>query len=358
MGDQSGVESPLRRIRIRMFLLLPLAFLSSSVSGHGGVLWPPVWQDGVGRPIEELSGHIVMSEPRVRDPNSGVRVRSTKSWLTDQAYTGGVGDEFKGLGPVTNLNNPNARKFDQCRDRCAANTNPWAAPGQAPSLGGGCGIFGGNPDGCPAHKDSRPPGSVCGQEEPLGRGKRGTTSFGTDARLVEFPQMITTEWEIGSVQEVAFHTRGSHKGGYTYRLCKLPEKGRIGITEECFTRHVLEFATNFTMIKAHAKNSTGVWEKLEQTDLREGTFPCGSVWRPIGKVVKKYFVIRKDSVVVPAHLTPGEYALSLRWDVAGGNQVWVSCASVRLVGDDSVGADEDEEEYSSEEEEEEDPIYT
>ena len=111
-------------------------------------------------------------------------------------------------------------------------------------------------------------------------------------RLVEFPQMITTEWEIGSVQEVAFHTRGSHKGGYTYRLCKLPEKGRIGITEECFTRHVLEFATNFTMIKAHEKNSTGVWEKLEQTDLSEGTFPCGSVWRPIGKVVKKFFIIR------------------------------------------------------------------
>ena len=74
-----------------------------------------------------------MSEPKVRDPNSGLRVRfhchknqqhcnivtikmtnlikitlkvrSTKSWLTDQAYTGGVGDEFKGLGPVTNLNN-------------------------------------------------------------------------------------------------------------------------------------------------------------------------------------------------------------------------------------------------------------
>merc|ERR1712062_897328 len=112
------------------------------------------------------------------------------------------------------------------------------------------------------------------------------------------------------------------------------------------------------MIKAHAKNSTGVWEKLEQTDLREGTFPCGSVWRPIGKAVKKYFVIRKDSVVVPAHLTPGEYALSLRWDVAGGNHVWVSCASVRLVGDDSVGADEEYSNNSSEEEEEEDPIYT
>ena len=34
-------------------------------------------------------------------------MRSTKSWLTDQAYTGGVGDEFKGLGPVTYLSMKN-----------------------------------------------------------------------------------------------------------------------------------------------------------------------------------------------------------------------------------------------------------
>ena len=27
------------------------------------------------------------------------------------------------------------------------------------------------------------------------------------------------------------------------------------------------------------------WENFEQNDLREGTFPEGSVWRPVGKVV-------------------------------------------------------------------------
>ena len=27
------------------------------------------------------------------------------------------------------------------------------------------------------------------------------------------------------------------------------------------------------------------WESFEQNDLREGTFPEGSVWRPVGKVV-------------------------------------------------------------------------
>merc|ERR1711910_97271 len=125
----------------RMFLLLlPLALFSSTslVSGHGGVLWPPIWQDGHGRPIEELTDHVVYSEPKVRDPNSNRKVWSAKSWLTDQAYTGGWGDEFKGIGPVTNFRNPNARKFDQCNARCANTTQPWAAPGRAPSLGGGC----------------------------------------------------------------------------------------------------------------------------------------------------------------------------------------------------------------------------
>merc|ERR1712203_95095 len=225
-------------------------FLLSSVSAHGGILWPPIWQDGVGLAIEDLKDHHVHSDPLVKDPDSGLTIWHSNQWLTDQAYTGGIGDEFMGTGPLTNKENKNLKSHDRCKN--------------------------------------------------------------------------------------------------TYRLCKVPEKGRAGITEECFTKHVLEFATNFTMIKAHEKNSTGVWEKLEQTDLREGTFPCGSVWRPIGKVVKKFFIIRKDSVVVPHNLSPGEYALSLRWDVAGGNQVWVSCSSVRLVGESYLAADEDADEDEEE----------
>ena len=80
-------------------------------------------------------------------------------------------------------------------------------------------------------------------------------------------------------------------------------------------------------------------EKLEQTDLREGTHPEKSVWRPFGKVVRKSFFIRyfanlnrwrknpcclfirKDSVRVPADLPVGDYVLSLCWDVWGGAQV-------------------------------------
>merc|ERR1712110_432445 len=329
-----------------LLVLLPFALLAS-VSAHGGMMWPPTWQDGFGRPIEALTNDSVFSEPVVLDPNSGRAVKNIKSWLTDQAYTGGVGDQFKGIGPVTNDNNKNLPPGDRCRGNCVKYRNPWAAPGQAPVLGG-------NPWGCPANEDTRPPGSACGQEKPIGRGMRGTSSFGTDARLFDFPQMITTKWEVGSIQDVVWTSSGSHRGGYTYRLCKMPSGGRTAITEECFTKNVLEFATSFTMIKA-MKRGKGEWEKFEQTDLSEGTYPEGSVWRPVGKKVKSALTLRKDSVVVPSTLAPGDYVLSLRWDTSGGNQIWVSCASMRLVAGPSVRADEDQD---YDEEYEDTPLYT
>merc|ERR1711934_452980 len=342
-------KTSLRGCSIMSLALLPLAFLGS-VSAHGGVLWPPIWQAGVATPIEELTTSEAFSEPKVRDPNSGRVVKSVKSWLTDQAYTGGVGDEFKGIGPVTNDNNKNLERFDRCGKNCVKYRNPWAAPGQAPSLGGGCGVFGGNPWGCPAGKDDRPKGSACGQDKPIGRGMRGTSSFGTDARLFDFPQMITTEWQIGSIQDVVWTSNGGHHGGYTYRLCKMPSGGRTAITEECFTKNVLEFATNFTMIKGMNKADEGTWKKFEQYDLREGTYPEGSVWRPVGKYLKsKVMTMRKDSVVVPASLKPGNYVLGWRWDSSGGNQVWVSCSSMRLVPASSGRAAEDEEDEELEE---------
>merc|ERR1712180_91260 len=192
--------------------LLPLAFIGS-VSAHGGVVYPPIWQAGESIPLDEIVNDDAFTDPPVRDPNSGRAVKNVKSWLTDQAYTGGIGDQFKKEGPITNdKSKKNLRKWDRCGTNCMKYKNPWAAPGQAPTLGGGCGVFGGNPNGCPWGKDDRPAGSQCGQDEPLGRGGRGTSSFGTDARFYDFPDMITTEWEIGSVQEVALELQGWSQG--------------------------------------------------------------------------------------------------------------------------------------------------
>merc|ERR1711963_1230544 len=85
--------------------------------------------------------------------------------------------------------------------------------------------------------------------------------------------------------------------------------------------------------------------------MKEGTFPKGSKWRPVGKYVKSATTLRKDSVVVPADLKPGNYVLGWRWDGSGGNQVWVSCASMKLVPGPSVRKAEDNED-------DEDPLYT
>ena len=99
----------------------------------------------------------------------------------------------------------------------------------------------------------------------------------------------------------------------------MPRKGRRGITEKCFTKNVLKFATNFTVMRP--LEEVGAWEKYEQTDLTKGTFPKGSAWRPVGKVTTEGTIMRKDCVVVPDKLKLGEYVLGWRWDVATGNQV-------------------------------------
>ena len=37
-----------------------------------------------------------------------------------------------------------------------------------------------------------------------------------------------------------------------------------------------------------------------------------------------------DYLTVPAHLTPGEYVLGLRWDCESSAQVWQSCADITI----------------------------
>merc|ERR1719228_1731902 len=274
---------------------LVLVCCISSVLGHGGIVWPPTWQDGDHLSIEDVYSGQTNNYPAVRDPNTGRKIKSISQWLTDQAYIGGHGtEEFRGgPGEVTN--------FDEggCGKKCQQNKVPWASPGKAPAFGGGCGVFGGNP-------------------------------YGSDAREIEFPNTATTGWLIGGVEEVAWASKAWHQGGYTYRLCKLPKEGKLGLTEECFQENILEFATDYTMIRKTGKDNLGKWQKYDQTDVSVGTNPEGSVWRPAGKHDASY--IRKDKIVVPSHLKEGEYVLSFRWDGATNDgQVWLSCANVRLL---------------------------
>merc|ERR1712066_849744 len=294
-----------------MFLLLlcilPLA------SGHGGMMWPPSWWDGQKVPLEEINTWTgdVPSDPPVKDPASGRLMVDIKSWLTDQVYLEGIGwKKYQNKGNVTN---------PECINKCAWDKPSWASPGHAKSLGGGCGIFGGNPDGCD-EDDTRPPGSEC-----VGR---SVFSGGSSALDLDFPDAANTEMEVGSWQDVAWLSNGAHFGGYTYRLCKLPPGGKKDITEECFARNVLKFATNYTMVRWGGK--PGEWRKVEQNDLTQGTNPPGSAWRHMGKITHhNSFYLRKDTVIIPDDLPEGDYVMGFRWDTEDP-QIWVSCANVRL----------------------------
>merc|ERR1719225_2537422 len=209
--------------------VLLLASLALEVSGHGGMVWPPIWQDGHYTSLNKITGYKIYSDPKVKDPNTGLSIADARAWLTDQAYIGGHGDNFKKTGEQTN--------FKDCGSTCSSLKHPWAAPGRAPNLGGGCGIHGGNPYGCPAGNDTRPPGSVCPPD-----GDRGTWSFGSSALEIEFPEARTTKWSRGSTVPVGYLAIW-HGGGYTYRLCKMPAEGKAGLTEECFTKNVLKFSS-------------------------------------------------------------------------------------------------------------------
>ena len=37
----------------------------------------------------------------------------------------------------------------------------------------------------------------------------------------------------------------NHAGGYSYRLCKMPESGLIDLSEECFQKNQLDFLGDY-----------------------------------------------------------------------------------------------------------------
>jgi len=87
---------------------------------------------------------------------------------------------------------------------------PWMAPGTA-EVFSPCGIYGGNPKGCP---EGDPRKGAC-----PGAGY----AHGPDAREWEFKNVVVTPYKVGEDIEVIWGINSNHGGGYSYRLCKLPE---------------------------------------------------------------------------------------------------------------------------------------
>ena len=297
---------------------------------------------------------------------------------------------------------------------------PWRAPGRAPvtspcgiqsGYGPGQGLFpcalyktkaackttpssggtGGEPD-CAWNATT----SKCGQPEgappfrpfcedyPSHCAKKPQGTPGT-----ALPPTVPTAWKAGGVVNVTWQLQVNHGGGFQYRLCAKGAKG--GLTEQCFQRTPLAFATDTTVVRW--KNGTEI--RIAARDVDVGTVPSGSAWRrnPIpacscdsgvrcnflnatvpvnttwdamyGDAVDPtappssdptrhgwgcptglqfpapapglygYYAPNSnisnfemvDEVLVPA-VPAGEYAMSWRWDCEQTPQIWASCSDL------------------------------
>jgi len=228
---------------------------------------------------------------------------------------------------------------------------PWRAPGTAKSYP--CGVFGGNPSGC-----GKLEGNLC---------IYGGSQYGPDARIFDFPDVVTTTYKIGSTIETMWGINTNHGGGYSYRLCKLPRNGKADLTEACFQKLPLKFESDKQAIQFD--NGTRVYFQGMKTT--KGTHPPGSEWmrnpvpsckphgevstiphcpqgtffeppvpgvfgRGIYQVTPLYAKMSfdwsiVDRVVIPKGLEPGKYVLGWRWDSEQEPQVWANCADIELV---------------------------
>lgn len=215
--------------------------------------------------------------------------------------------------------------------------NPWRAPGNAPVFDS-CGMAGGGPKRMPGQ-------SKYTKTKFAQQGDRGTET------LPKQPTGVV--WKIGGRAHVKWSVRANHGGGYQYRLCPANET----LNEECFQKAPMPFASNIQvleLINGSVINHTGTY-------VSEGTFPAGSTWAmnplpysnaqsppefapPCDETVDRtksdtglcsgrdpFNTLMGDDVIVPEHLTPGDYVLSLRWDCEKSAQIWTNCADVTLV---------------------------
>ena len=174
------------------------------------------------------------------------------------------------------------------------------------------GNLGGAPNGCKDDGEGKF-GDCCGES-------CGKFAFGKNAEDYEWPDMPTTRWTAGSAQEVAWFVHANHAGGYSYRLCKMPEGGISDVTEECFNQMPLKFVGEDQWVEYRADRTTGKRTKLAALQTESGTYPVGSMWRanPLlpdredgGSLgMSQGHVI--DYVEVPADLEPGKYVVSHR----------------------------------------------
>ena len=335
-----------------MFSYFILCFLHLAIQncdGHGNMVIPFVWWDkeqiGMERGMQCVSGFSIKDLPA--GPGAGTNCL----WFTNDTFIPHSptldnslrtyrDESIPGYGP-----NP----LDYTRH------NPWRSPGSA-HVHSPCGVAGGNPDGCPIGAP-RGEGFDC---------PGGGWSHGPNAEHYPFSDIPITKWSVGSIVEVAWGIIANHGGGYSYRLCKVPEEGTGYLTEECFQQTPLDFVGEKQWVQYGQDIDSRVEFFANRTN--KGTYPKGSQWtkNPIpacyrvdggffspecdelqfpepapglsgfGNTIKdpssprfKFHIV--DKIQIPSHLEPGNYVISFRWDCEQTPQIWNACGSIDLV---------------------------
>lgn len=345
-------------VRHSIVILLIFAVSCSLVASHGSMVWPTTWFD---YPIWMVTTHGIkhdyagMKSKQQCTAGSKIsrKVVCTDPYNCDGAFFPGSQCFWFTNNTVVEkptLFDPKLRTFTHVPDQKVVLHNPWRAPGAAP-IDSPCGAAGGNPNGCGA--------PTCGHGG-------GGFSHGVRAEHAQFThEIFVTNWTRGDEVEVAWSILVNHGGGYSYRLCKLPEEGRKGLTEECFQQTPLDFVGDTQWVQYGEDKSTRLEIPAVRTD--QGTTPSGSQWtrNPIpacngqdggfhdpdctngtqfpppgphlyGFGVDKWYKFNifgfsiVDKVKIPKDLEPGNYVLSFRWDCEQGAQVWNTCSSILL----------------------------
>ena len=291
--------------------------ISTLVSGHGNMVLPLAWWDKeqVGWAYNTSNhgylthiGCNVLDLPRDTEfdaqANDNQAADCLQYWFTNDVIIPGDATLSPEMLVPDNTCNGNAGNNNQVKF-------PWNAPGTAPVLSP-CGTMGGMPKGCNADGEGAY-GDCCAQQ-------CGIFAFGNNTEDYPWPDMPITEWYAGFHHEVAWYVTANHGGGYSYRLCPMPEGGISELTEECFQQTPLDFVGESQWVNYEIDRETGHRTEVQALQTTEGTFPKGSMWRanPIlpeneeagsegfgrGHIV--------DLVDVPADLEPGEYVVSFR----------------------------------------------
>lgn len=175
-----------------------------------------------------------------------------------------------GLGKKQTLTDPKYWSVNRDAEPGSTNDiykhNPWRAPGAAPVMDA-CGLAGGTylrTDGAEAGDYTKTPYAQHGD-------------VGTQV-LKPLPGYTPPTYKIGGTAEVTWSMRNNHGGGYSYRLCPLPDGNFTDLTEECFQKTPLDFVEGEQAIVF----KDGTMHKLTpaQTTFVSGnlTNPPGSMW--------------------------------------------------------------------------------